>query len=215
MYSYEDRMRAVIELCSREGSAATVAADFGVERPTLYAWKRELLGEEDTKPMDRPNVLAWTQQRDALPQALESLQKRIHRLQLEHDILKKANELLKKDEGINLQILTNREKTVLIDALRTTYRLPELVHQLKMPPVVAISITPHVLSGLRSIRNYAVPSRKSSRQTNADMGIDASALFWVAPARASLRKSSGGSCARSASRCVRDDTVGMRRTRAK
>ena len=133
MYSYEDRMRAVIELCSREGSAATVATDFGVERPTLYAWKRELLGEEDTKPMDRPNDLASPQQRDALQQELESLQKRIHRLQLEHDILKKANELLKKDEGINLQILTNREKTVLIDALRTTYRLPELVHQLKMP----------------------------------------------------------------------------------
>ena len=27
MYSYEDRMRAVIEMCPREGSAATVAAD--------------------------------------------------------------------------------------------------------------------------------------------------------------------------------------------
>jgi putative transposase len=116
-YSQEHKRRAVIELCSREGSAAAVAADFRVERPTLYAWKRELLGEEDTKPMDEPDDCASPQQRDALQQEVESLHKRIHRLQLEHDILKKANELLKKDQGVNLQVLSNGEKTVLIDAL--------------------------------------------------------------------------------------------------
>jgi putative transposase len=132
-YSQEHKRRAVIELCSREGSAAAVAADFRVERPTLYAWKRELLGEEDTKPMDEPDDCASPQQRDALQQEVESLHKRIHRLQLEHDILKKANELLKKDQGVNLQVLSNGEKTVLIDALRATYRLAELLHQLELP----------------------------------------------------------------------------------
>ncbi len=64
---------------------------------------------------------------------VESLRKRIHRLQLEHDILKKANELLKKDQGIDPQDLTNREKTLLVDALRTTYGLSELLEQLQMP----------------------------------------------------------------------------------
>ena len=68
--------------------------------------------------------------RDELMREVESLQKRIHRLQLEHDILKRANDLLKKDEGIDLQNLTNGEKTLLVDALRTTYGLSELLDQL-------------------------------------------------------------------------------------
>lgn len=39
-------------------------------------------------------------------------------LQLEHNILKKDNELLKKGFGVDLLLLTNREKTLLVDALR-------------------------------------------------------------------------------------------------
>jgi transposase InsO family protein len=50
-------------------------------------------------------------------------------LQLEQDLLKKANELLKKDVGIDRQRLTNREKTLLVDALRQTYDLGELLHE--------------------------------------------------------------------------------------
>jgi hypothetical protein len=39
-------------------------------------------------------------------------------LQLEHDILKKANELIKEMMGIDLQLLSNREKTMLVDVPR-------------------------------------------------------------------------------------------------
>jgi putative transposase len=46
-------------------------------------------------------------------------------LQLEHDLLKKANELLKRGLGVDLQLLTNREKTLLVDALRQTRALPD------------------------------------------------------------------------------------------
>ncbi len=42
--------------------------------------------------------------------SLKSLQRDIRQLQLEHDLLKKANELIKKDLGVDLQILSNREK---------------------------------------------------------------------------------------------------------
>lgn len=49
---------------------------------------------------------------------LESLQLDVRRLQLEHDLLMRANELIKKETGINRQVLTNREKTLLADALR-------------------------------------------------------------------------------------------------
>ena len=44
-------------------------------------------------------------------------------MQLEHDLLEKVNELLKKGLGVDLPLLSNREKTVLVDALRKTYTL--------------------------------------------------------------------------------------------
>jgi putative transposase len=68
----------------------------------------------------------------ALERQVESLRRDIHQLQLEHDLLKKANELLKKDLGVDLQLLTNREKTLLVDALRKTYELSELLVELDL-----------------------------------------------------------------------------------
>lgn len=53
-------------------------------------------------------------------------------MQLEHDLLKKANELTKKDLGVDLQIPSNREKTQLIDALKGNYRSPELLAELRI-----------------------------------------------------------------------------------
>lgn len=70
--------------------------------------------------------------RAELERTVESLKRDIHKLQLEHDLLKKANELLKKGLGVNLPLLTNREKTLLVDALRQTYTLPELFAELDL-----------------------------------------------------------------------------------
>ena len=64
--------------------------------------------------------------RTELERQVESLRRDIRNLQLEHDLLKKANEILKKDLGVSLQLLSNREKTTLVDALRDEYALPEL-----------------------------------------------------------------------------------------
>ena len=61
---------------------------------------------------------------------LESLQLDVRRLQLEHDLLMRANELIKKETGISRQVLTNREKTLLADALRQRYSLLELLDAL-------------------------------------------------------------------------------------
>jgi len=41
--------------------------------------------------------------------------------------------LLKKDLGIDRRLLTNREKTQLVDALRPTYALPELLREVGLP----------------------------------------------------------------------------------
>ncbi|TCR03913.1 transposase InsO family protein [Neorhizobium sp. JUb45] len=80
--------------------------------------------------MKRRKTSAPAPEREELERQLEALQRDVRQLQLEHDLLKKANELLKKGLGVDLQLLSNREKTQLVDALKDTYRLPELLVQL-------------------------------------------------------------------------------------
>ena len=124
--SWEVKQAAVIELCTREESARVVAQTIGVSRPTLYNWKNKLLGREVPASMKRHNDSPQAPESAELQRQVESLRREIRQLQLEHDILKKANELVKKDLGVDPQLLTNREKTVLVDALKQTYTLPEL-----------------------------------------------------------------------------------------
>jgi hypothetical protein len=71
--------------------------------------------------------------RAALKHQLETLRQEVRRLRLEADLLKKANELVKKDLDIDRQLLTNREKTQLVDALRSIYSLTELLCELDLP----------------------------------------------------------------------------------
>jgi hypothetical protein len=72
-------------------------------------------------------------ERNELECEVERLQRAVKRLKLEQDILKKANELLKKELGIDQQLLTNREKTQLVDALRSTHALADLLAELELP----------------------------------------------------------------------------------
>ncbi|MEO7810978.1 MAG: IS3 family transposase [Usitatibacter sp.] len=124
---------AVIELCMRQGSAQSVAQRLGVSRPSLYNWKNQLLGHDASKPMKRKQDSPSSSERAELEQQVQALRQDIRRLRLEQDLLKKANELLKKDQGIDQRLLTNREKTQLVDALRATYTLPELLREVGLP----------------------------------------------------------------------------------
>jgi transposase-like protein len=120
---------AVIELCSRKTSALEIAQKLAVCRPTLYNWKNQVLGPEAATAMrHRKTPLAVPEQLQLkeLQQQIDSLERDVRRLHLEHDILKKANELLKKDLGVDLQILSNQEKTLLVDALKHAYTLEML-----------------------------------------------------------------------------------------
>lgn len=143
-FSSEQKKDAVVELCVREGPAALVAATFGTTRSNLYKWKKDLLGGEG-KGVSKECSSATAQIKDkpdgetdldtekqTLIQQVNELKREIHRLQLERDILEKADEILKKDQGINQKTLTNREKAVLIDALRSKYRLNELLAAMDM-----------------------------------------------------------------------------------
>ena len=128
----ELKKAAVIALCTREESAHVVAQRIGVSRPTLYNWKDKLLGREVPASMKRHDDSSPSPEQRKLEREVESLRRDIRKLQLEHDILKKANELLKKDLGVDLRILSNQEKMLLVDALRQTYALSELLAELEL-----------------------------------------------------------------------------------
>ena len=131
--SPEMKQSAVIALCMRPGSAQAVARELGVSRPSLYNWKNQLLGHDAPASMKRQPDTSPSPERDDLERQLAKLREDVRRLQLEQDLLKKANELIKKDLGIDRHLLTNREKTQLVDALRGTYPLPELLREVGLP----------------------------------------------------------------------------------
>lgn len=124
------KQAAVVEFCTRRGSARAIAQKAGVRRETLYNWKNQLLGHEAPASMKRHKDSRSIVDRAALVGEIELLQKKVHQLRLEHEILQKANDLLKKDLGIDRKLLTNKEKTQLVDALRHAYALPELLAEL-------------------------------------------------------------------------------------
>lgn len=72
------------------------------------------------------------EKKDDLSSQFSQLQKEVQRLKIERDIYKKAAELIKKDLGINLQTLTNREKAIIINALRESHQLNELLEIIYM-----------------------------------------------------------------------------------
>jgi transposase-like protein len=128
--SLSSKRAAVYELCTRTGSAQEVAGKLDVDRVTLYNWKNQLLGREVPASMKREKPSPSAADRKELERQVETLQRDIRNLQLEHDLLKKANGLLKKDLGVDLQLLSNREKTMLVDALKEEYGLTGLLERL-------------------------------------------------------------------------------------
>ncbi|MEC5217774.1 putative transposase, partial [Actimicrobium sp. GrIS 1.19] len=129
-HSPERKQAAVIELYTRQISALAISQKLAVSRPTLYKWKDQLLGREAPPSMKRQNDSPPDSEPTELQRQVDSLRRDIRQLQLEHDLLKKANELLKKGLGVDLPLLTNREKTILVDALKQIYELSELLVEL-------------------------------------------------------------------------------------
>lgn len=129
-FSQEQKQDAVIALCSRHESAKEVAEAIGTNRVSLYNWKRQLLGEGARMPKrselddDLPN------DKEQLLSEIGTLKKQIRQLKMEKDILEAAAELIKKDPGVDPKNLSNREKTILIDALRNEYPLKALLEKL-------------------------------------------------------------------------------------
>ena len=68
--------------------------------------------------------------KDQLLSEIEMLKEQVRRLKIEKDILEAAAELIKKDPGVDLKDLSNREKTALIGALKNEHPLKSLLDRL-------------------------------------------------------------------------------------
>ena len=127
--SNEQKQEAVIALCSRTGSAKDIARAHGVTREALYTWKYALLGKENLLAKAKKKPVEVPKDKDQLLSEIAVLEAQVQRLQLEKDILEAAAAQIKKDPGVDLNDLSNREKTVLIDALKHKHPLKALLDE--------------------------------------------------------------------------------------
>lgn len=128
-YSQEQKTEAVMELAVREVSAKKIAERYHVSRKTLYDWKSELVGKELPPQMSK---LSEDNQKNNLKAEVENLEKQVYQLKMEKAILEKSADLIKKERGINPLNLSNKEKTIVIDALLQDYPLTVLLLELKL-----------------------------------------------------------------------------------
>lgn len=136
----ETKRKAVLDMTTGISKASEIADSLKTKVGNLHTWRRKLLGKSEKimRKKDRlGNNLPKTQKGlleeiAKLTDEAEKLKKQIFKLQIEKDLLEKAAELIKKDKGINLKMLTNKEKTILIDALRYRYKLTFLLETLNI-----------------------------------------------------------------------------------
>ena len=113
-----------------------VSRDIGYSRASIYSWYRKyqkfgvagLMSSK--KQIKRENIDFNTE--PSKQQEISELQEQIKQLQMEVEVLKEALNLLKKDPGINITELKNREKAVIIDAVEDKYSLHQLLKCLCM-----------------------------------------------------------------------------------
>ena len=113
-----------------------VSRDIGYSRASIYSWYRKyqkfgvagLMSSK--KQIKRENIDFNTE--PSKQQEISEVQEQIKQLQMEVDVLKEALNLLKKDPGINITELKNREKAVIIDAVEDKYSLHQLLKCLCM-----------------------------------------------------------------------------------
>ena len=127
----------VIHRCFELGEDVEyVSREIGYSRMSIYVWRRKYLKYGMVGLMAKRKSIPREPlpQDHALPESeeLENLRTQLQELQFEVDVLKETISVLKKDPGIDLTVLRNREKAVIIDALKGKYALPALLSRFKM-----------------------------------------------------------------------------------
>ena len=121
-----------IRRCYENGETLkSVAEEIGYSSVAILTWHKKyqekgLLGLMNKSDTDSSKTPADIQSADDI----EALKAQMMEMQMEIDILKETINVLKKDPGVNREALSNREKAVIIDALKNKYSLPKLCRKL-------------------------------------------------------------------------------------
>lgn len=140
-YTEEEKQKIVIEYLTRQKTPTEINKTYGISSTTVYKWRnRYLIGKQEVKMPKKPlNIQLNEDDPEELKARIHDLQKQaedleqqVYNLRLEKDVLEKAAEILKKGQGISLSTLTNREKAIVINALRGKYPLKRLLISLQI-----------------------------------------------------------------------------------
>ena len=121
-----------IRRCYENGEMLkSVAEEIGYSSVAILNWHKKyqekglvgLMNKSDTDSSKSPKDIQSIND-------IEALKAQMMDMQMEIDILKETINVLKKDPGVNQEALNNREKAVIIDALKNKYSLPKLCRKL-------------------------------------------------------------------------------------
>lgn len=102
----EQQEQVAIELCIRDGRAQEIANKYNLSRYSVCNWAWHLIGKgnisimfqkkQDSKTIASEEVDSLKQEIEQLHHEAEEVQRQVHRLRLEKDVLDKAAEITKK-----------------------------------------------------------------------------------------------------------------------
>ena len=120
--------QCIIKRCILGGeSVKLVAEEVGYTPSLIYKWIREYGKKGHFLSMKKAATNAEVNPSDIeSAEDINALKAQMFDMQMEIDILKETINVLKKDPGIDQTTLANREKAVIIDALKNKYALPSL-----------------------------------------------------------------------------------------
>lgn len=114
----------------------SVSDEIGYSTASIYQWRRKYIQEGRAalmKPSNERERGILQEGTPATNEEIKQLKAQVQNMQLEVDILKATLDVLKKDPGVSKRNLSNREKAVIVDALRGKYSLPLLLKKLSLP----------------------------------------------------------------------------------
>lgn len=132
--SMETKLNALKRCFEKGENIRAVSEDIGYSRNSIYKWRKRYLKEGTLGLMNNKSILSGelnTEQESketatTSNNEMNELKKQMQEMQLELDVLKETIHVLKKDPGINKKPLCNKEKTVIVDALKNKYSLQQL-----------------------------------------------------------------------------------------
>ena len=123
--------RKIAELVDQGKSASELADSFGVSITTVYNIRNESRLRGALSFMDsKEKIEVPPIDSDNLPDDIDELKRRCAKLELDNAILEQTIDILKKDPGVDPSELSNREKMMVIDALKGRFCVSALCGEL-------------------------------------------------------------------------------------